>query len=228
MSTAPLHRSNTPMRQRQRFNILDTPRPPRTAFTIVEAVISLVVASVMIVSAISAISVFGKANTLQKDQYRASLLARRLMAEIERSLYVDPANSGTLGPEAGESTGSRSAFNDVDDYTGWSESPPQNKDGTVIPGYTGWTRAVTVVWVDPNNPASVQNSDMGVKRITVTVTDPRGRKTTLVSLRSSTGAYEKRPSANSTYVSWVGVTLQVGSDPAAKADGAVTTLGQIP
>jgi type II secretory pathway pseudopilin PulG len=203
-------------------------QPGHHGFTIVEAVTSMVIASVMIVAAISAITVFSKANTLQKDQYRASLLARRLMTEIEQCLYVDPANTGTLGPEGGESTGSRSAFNDVDDYTGWSESPPQNKDGTVIPGYTGWTRAATVVWVDPNNPSSVQNSDMGAKRITVTVTDPRGRKTTSVSLRSSTGPNDKRPTANSTYVSWVGVTLQVGTDPAAKADGAVTTLGQIP
>jgi type II secretory pathway pseudopilin PulG len=203
-------------------------RRPRHGFTIVEAVMSMVVASVMIVAAVNAISVFSKANTLQKDQYRASMLARRLMTEIEQCLYVDPANTGTLGPEAGESTGSRSGFNDVDDYTGWSESPPQNKDGSVILGYTGWTRAVTVVWVDPNNPSSVQASDLGVKRITVTVTDPKGRKTKLVSLRSSMGAYEKRPATNTTYVSWVGISLQVGTNPAAKADGAITVLGQIP
>lgn len=188
----------------------------------------MLIASVMIVAAVNSIGVFSQANTVQKDQYRGSALARRLMTEIEQALYVDPASAGVLGPEAGETTGTRSAFNDVDDYTGWTETPPQNKDGTVIPGYTGWKRSVTVVWVDPNDPSSVQATESGMKRVTVSVTDPRGRVTTLVSLRGANGAYEKKPSTTTTYVSWVGVTLQLGTNSAAKADGGVTTLGQIP
>jgi|GEM_PF-6598319 len=89
------------------------------------------------------------------------------------------------GPELPESSSSRADWDDVDDYEGWSASPPQLKDGTPIADYSGWTREVAVAYVDPLDPNGLSASeDLGLKRIIVRATDPQGRKTALFALRS--------------------------------------------
>src|SRR5205807_1031154 len=106
--------------------------------------------------------------------------------------------------------------------------PPQDCNGNAISGFTGWTRSVAVAWADPANPAATLGSDSGLKRITVTVTSPTGRVTTLVALRSNASAYQRQPSSLVTYVSWSGLTLQVGSGTATTVGAAGSTLNQIP
>jgi hypothetical protein len=54
-------------------------------------------------------------------------LADDLMSEILQLPYSDPDSTPTMGAETGETTGTRYAFDDVDDYHGWSEQPPQPK-----------------------------------------------------------------------------------------------------
>ncbi len=126
-----------------------------------------------------------------------------------------------IGTETGEGTSTRSDFDDVDDYHSWSASPPQSKDGTDLPDYDGWTRSVTVEWVNVNSPGgTAANSETGAKRITVTVTDPRGAETTIVSVRSNTGTYEQEVMARRTYCSWVGLDMQIGEANAALSLGA--------
>jgi hypothetical protein len=118
----------------------------------------------------------------------------------------------TWGPESPEQSNVRADWDDVDDYDGWSASPPEAKDGTELTEFTGWSRAVTVEYVAPAKPGTVAvGGDQGVKRVTVVVTDPRGAQTTLVGLRGATGAYEQEVTATKTYVSWVGLDLQLGS-----------------
>lgn len=115
------------------------------------------------------------------------------------------------GPESPETADTRADWDDVDDYDDWSASPPESKDGTQLTEYAGWSRAVKVEYVSPTAPnGSAVGDDQGVKRITVTVTDPRGAKTTLVGLRSADGAFEQEVDATKTYVSWVGLDLQIG------------------
>ena len=139
-------------------------------FTIVEAVISTVIVAVMLVAALSA------AGASRVIQYKVSLhnrgrlLAERLLAEIVGQAYEDPNAPVVFGPESGEQTTVRSDFDDVDDYHGWSENPPTDKDGSAIPQTDGWQRVVTVEWVDPSDPTLVQGSETGAKRITVTAT----------------------------------------------------------
>jgi hypothetical protein len=101
-------------------------------------------------------------------------------------------------------------FDDVDDYHGWSASPPQTKDGTPLADYAEWTRSVVIDFVDPSNPSAVVGTDMGLTRITVTLTKGGGVQATLVALRSNVGAFEQEPGGEQTYVSWIGCDLQVG------------------
>jgi hypothetical protein len=77
--------------------------------------------------------------------------------------------------------------------------------------YTGWTRAVTVAFADLNNPAVTAGSETGLRRITVTVTDSKGVQNSLIALRSIGGGTEQAPASQTTYTTWVGVDLKVGS-----------------
>jgi hypothetical protein len=186
---------------------------PRRGLTLVEAVISVAVTSVLILMSLSSMGSIAKGRQVANLGYQGTLLAEQLMTEICQNAYKDPAGGTTFGPESGETTNpaSRNLFDDVDDYNNWTESPPQNKDGTTIPNFTGWTRTVAVAFINPSTMA-VSGTDTGVKRVTVTVTDPRGAVTTLVGLRSSNGQYDVHPAVATTCVRWVGVQLQVGSD----------------
>lgn len=126
----------------------------------------------------------------------------------------------TIGTDTGEGSSSRTDFDDVDDYHGWSASPPQDRGGSDLVDYAGWTRSVTVEYVNPVQPGSLGTaSDGGAKRITVTVTDPRGAQTTIVGVRSRMGAYEQDVETARTYISWVGLDLQLGAANAALSLG---------
>jgi hypothetical protein len=115
---------------------------------------------------------------------RGRLLAESLMAEIARRQYEDPDGTVAFGIEAGEGTGNRADFDDIDDYSGWSASPPTAQDGTVLTDTSGWSRNVAVAWVDPENPAMVKTSETGAKRITVTAGYNNVTQATLVAIRT--------------------------------------------
>jgi len=146
----------------------------------------MVVIAVMLVAAVHAVG--GSAATRARVTKRVvgPYLADGLMAEILAQSYQDPT-SPVFGPEVsgGESAVSRATWDDVDDYNGWVESPPQDKDGTVIAGMTGWERSVAVVWVNPADLTQVSATESGVKRITVTVRYNGVTVATRVAVRTS-------------------------------------------
>ncbi|MDP6543714.1 MAG: hypothetical protein QGH60_06945 [Phycisphaerae bacterium] len=199
----------------------------RAGITIIEAVLSTLVVSIMIVSVLQTLGSSAIADRVLAGQRIGPALASQLMAEILASNYEDTGGSPVFGLENGEQGGSRNKYDDVDDYHGWSSSV-EDKDGVSISGLSGWTRAATVQWVDPSNVSSVVGSDAGLKRIIVTVTDPQGRITTVTGIRGSSSAYDYDPSNSTTYVNWVGVTLQVGSDDNVRMFSGVNPLNCVP
>jgi hypothetical protein len=120
------------------------------------------------------------------DRGLGELLAQDLMGEILRQPYEEPVDTPVFGLEASESTGNRSAFDDVDDYNGWVDSPPQRKDGTLIPEGTGWLRRVTVVYAASDDLTSTVGTDQGVKRVTVAVERNGVPAASVVAVRTGT------------------------------------------
>jgi len=155
------------------------------AATLVEAALSTVLVGVTIVAALNAAGAAVTGRRISEDRLRGRALADALLTEIERTLYADPERlhelreeilnkngdiSGDIGLEGSEGDdGTRSAFDDVDDYDGWEASPPQRADGTPMAGLEGWTRRVRVEHARPNNPRNASSADQGVKRVEVTV-----------------------------------------------------------
>ena len=163
-----------------------------TAFSLAETVVSVALVGGLLVVALTTVGDTTLGRQRLSDRGQGSLLAQDLMSEILRQPYEDPNDTPTFGAEASESTGSRAGFDDVDDYTAWSASPPQKKDGTQMPDRTGWQRAVTVEFVDPDNLTTVVGSDQGVKRIAVTVSRNDVVVSSLVAVRTS-ATDESRP-----------------------------------
>jgi len=177
--------------------------------------VSVVIVAVLLVAALRTLGAAARARTVQAAQCQGPALARQLMAEIRQARYADDlVPTGPLGPEAGEVVGKdRTAFDDVDDYNGLSESSPRGRDGTTLTGAGDFKRDVTVEWVRPDQPDTVVATDSGLKRITITVTGSTS-KATLVALVSKYGASEQTPRIHTrtTYVTGINVNLKTGGE----------------
>ncbi|MDO8631261.1 MAG: hypothetical protein Q7R41_12285, partial [Phycisphaerales bacterium] len=137
----------------------------------------------------AALNTVGASFTAQRgigDRARGQLLANDLMAEILAQAYEDPNETIAFGLEASETGGTnRSVYDDVDDYRSVTDSPPQLKDGTAMQGFTGWTRTVDVLRVDPNNLSTLSLSESGAKKMTITVKHGSVVVATLVGIKTS-------------------------------------------
>lgn len=145
--------------------------PKSRGLTLFEVVASTMIVGMMAVAALNALGAASKSANNIGNRAVALGLADELMSEIVQTTYNDPNQTPVLGRESGEAATPRSGFDDVDDYNGWNQSPPQYRDGTTIPDRTNWRQKVTVAYVQPANPtlATPSNVDQGVKRIKVTI-----------------------------------------------------------
>jgi Tfp pilus assembly protein PilV len=145
-------------------------RSIRRGFSLMEASISALLVGTWCVAAGRAVNSSVRGQSMMADRAKAAWLADALAMEIHQQSYMEPgATTSPITRESGESSGSRATWDDVDDYHGWSDSPPQNKDGTTIANLTGWQRSVTVTWVTLANIATTSGTETGVKKITITV-----------------------------------------------------------
>lgn len=136
---------------------------------LVEAAFAVLIVGLMLVAAIQTVGASRLTQLKTADRARAQQLAAGLMAEILSQAYSQPGGGGVFGPESGEAGGTRAYFDDVDDYNGWTASSIEAKDGAVINGFAGWSRSVSVAWVDPADLMATSTVETGVKRVTVTV-----------------------------------------------------------
>jgi MSHA pilin protein MshD len=198
---------------------------PRRGLTLIESVVAVVLVSTLVVSALRVTASIARTRLVQKDRSAGMTLARDLMSEIMQRNYVDPDGSNSLGPDSGET---RATYDDVDDYDGLNQSPPQDINGAAIAGYTGWTRTAKVAYIDQTTVDSILGSDSGLKRITVSVTSPTGIVTTLRGLRTSSSAYDRPILTQRQYVSESIISLQVGTDASAKIITSVNPVNLVP
>lgn len=157
----------------------------RNAFTIVEAVISTVIVAVMFVAALSTVGAARMTEHRVALVSRGRLLAESLLSEVLQQDYEDPDGAAVFGVESGESGTARMDFDDVDDFDGWSSSPPVSRDGMPLADATGWRRTVKVEWVDASNVGQVKGTETGVKRVTVTAEYNGVPQASLVALRTA-------------------------------------------
>ena len=147
---------------------MSTPRRrARPGLTLLEATVAVLLVGLVLVAALHVLAGTTGAARLASLRATGLLLAEDLMAEVLATAYADPDQPPLFGAEADESGPGRTRFDDVDDYAGWTSSPPRRRDGSAIDGLTEWSRSVTVEFVAPDDPTLVQARETGVKRITV-------------------------------------------------------------
>jgi hypothetical protein len=141
----------------------------RGAFSVVEAVFSITLVGGLLVVALDTVGASAVAQQGIEQRTIAKMLASELMTEVLVLDYEDTNETPSFGIESSEASGGRVNFDDLDDYAGWSEAPPQTKDGTVRTEYQGWRSLVSVQRVDPSNYKNLSISDTGLRKITVRV-----------------------------------------------------------
>ncbi len=162
-------------------------RQQRVAFSLAETMLSVVIVGGLLVASLNTVGASTTAQSKMSDHGQGHLLAQDLMAEILGKTYEEPVDTVAFGREAGESGGARASYDDVDDYTGWTASPPQYGDGTAMANLSGWARSVVVQWVNSSDLTTVAVSESGIKRIEVTVMNGDAVAASLTALRTGTG-----------------------------------------
>jgi MSHA pilin protein MshD len=157
-------------------------RYQQTGFTLVETIIVIVLVGAMM-AGMTSLFMTNVANSHRPYlRQKALAVANAFMDEILRKRWneVTPLGGGCvnagsgfcgtgtgafpIGADGGEA---RATYDDIDDYHGLNQSPPQDSSGTDMPGFTGYTVNVSVV-----QPGASWNSvpAADVRLITVSVT----------------------------------------------------------
>jgi len=163
----------------------------RAGFSLAESMIAVVIVGVMLVAALATLSGTRTGQFKMEGRATGTHLAQELMNEILSQPFEEQEGTFFFGRESGESATQRDQWDDVDDYDGLSESPPKDKSGTVMSDLTGWTRTVTVTFVNPTDLTTAVGSDTGLKRITVTVLRNAMPVAELVAIRSEAWPMEQ-------------------------------------
>lgn len=140
----------------------------RRAITLAETIVSTLLVGLVLVGTLQIVGPVIRSGSVMADKAVASNLARELSDEIATKYFTSPIISDveSMGAAVGET---RSTYDDIDDYHGIANSPPQLSSGSPMSNLSGWTRSVQVVHVDMNNPQTISGSYTGLKRVTVSV-----------------------------------------------------------
>jgi prepilin-type N-terminal cleavage/methylation domain-containing protein len=160
-------------------------------FSLLEVVVATLIVGIVMVAALESLGAYIRGQTHVADESRAWLLAQDLMSEILDAKYQEPDDPPLFGPEAGENAGDRATYDDVDDYHGWSASPPEYKDGTPMSNLSGWRRRITIEQISAADLTTPVASDQGLRRITVEVSRDGQALVTMVTLRAK--AWQEPP-----------------------------------
>lgn len=145
----------------------------RKGFSHIEIAASTAMLGILVTATMTSIAASRARVASEMSRFQGRSLANELLTEILSLPACDPENGppATLGLESGEADGTnRSKWDDVDDYLDLTESPPRNRLGVEITGYSGWLRSTTVDRLRSENWTQTDSSYDQVYRVTVTVT----------------------------------------------------------
>lgn len=146
-------------------------------FILVEVTIAYVLLIVALVALVPVFIMAIRAGTKTEQLQISTYLSAELMDEVrmrkwdELTVATSPVHisfPSALGTDTGENAASKTTFDDIDDFNGWTEAGARDPMGTVLPDFKGYTRTVAVSYVDANLAVSVPVTDY--KRVTVCTT----------------------------------------------------------
>ena len=152
-----------------------TLRCDRFAITLMEVLISIILVSTIMLVTLQASSTVLRMREDQQVAVAASQLVRIYADEIS-SLEFRDLVAPDFGIEVDENASSRNTLDDVDDFSGHTDSPPKHRDGEDVVGFSGWSVSVTVTPADlDGNPLGIADADTAPLRIVaINCTAPNG------------------------------------------------------
>jgi MSHA pilin protein MshD len=154
--------------------------------TLIEVVMAMLVLGVAIPPLLALFREVAAHSASDTYQGVAVTYAESLMEEIVSKAFEDPDLAvGSFGSEES----SRAAFDDIDDFDGLNNTPPERFDGSALADYGGFTRSAlveSVLSTDPDPITAEADGSTDFKRIRVTVawTGADGGELTLTTQRT--------------------------------------------
>lgn len=136
-------------------------------FTIIEALIAIILVGLAVVSLMAANGSFTKANGAAVDLSTSEFLIEQLRELTAMLAVVDPQTDiSTFGPEEAALAG----YDDLDDFDGVSFSPPINANRQPLNDFAAFTQQITVQNVSSSNfEQVVPDHSSNFVRVTVKV-----------------------------------------------------------
>ncbi len=158
-----------------------TPKRAR-GVTLVELLTTIVIIGIALAAVTSSVTQSVRRSADPLIQHKMILLGQAYADEILGKRFSEstpiggiPAVTGaaacTIGSEAGEA---RALFDDVDDYDGLVESPPQLQSGAALNGYNDFSASVSVSCA---GTALGLGNDYDAKVIDISISSADGRST---------------------------------------------------
>ena len=165
----------------------------KKGFTLIEIVMVIVLLGIIMPGVIFYFIQGVKDSAIPQRRTTAIFLAEALMEEIKSKRWDEViainstcsnASAYPFVPDGGET---RINFDDIDDFNGLSNIPPQNSQGANMTDYQGFTQQATVIYVDAADlNATAATPPTCYKRILVRITDTTSNENIdLVSLMTS-------------------------------------------
>jgi len=146
---------------------------PRRGFLLIEASVSYVILALALVALAPLYAMTVKVNAKTQYVKVCTQLSEELLEEIRLRQWDQKTPSpaayivtgSTIGVDSGEIATNKTTFNDIDDFNGWTESPPKDPTMNSLGNFLNYSRSVSVFYVDSNDNAVAGPTDY--KQVTV-------------------------------------------------------------
>jgi len=140
----------------------------KSGFTLVEVLFAVLLVGLSIASLMATNAAFTKANGAGTDLSTAEFLIGQIRELTMLLPVVDPETElATFGPESGETL---VGYDDLDDFSGATYSPPIDAERTVLNDFSAYSQQITVQNVNASNfEQVVANHSSNFVRVTVKV-----------------------------------------------------------
>ena len=148
-------------------------------FILIEASISYIVLSLALVALVPMFLLSLRANKASEKVAVATHLSQELLEEVRLHRWdeatpapsVHIAAGSALGVDAGENASDKRTFDDIDDFNGWAEAPPQDPVMRPLTAFSTYSRSVTVRYL--NSSFQTSGSPTDLKQVTVCTAAPK-------------------------------------------------------
>jgi len=124
-------------------------RKVRRGITLLETALATVIVGTAVLAIVRLVSAVTTQNFYAQKTTTALMLANNIREVMNGLPFNDPANGNHLGPDNG--VVSVSQYNDCQDFSGFTASPPIDANRQPISNLSSWQQSVSVTHVNPSN-----------------------------------------------------------------------------